>query len=287
MDTIRIEAGRFAYQTPMDKASTLILVFPNFSQHPVFAEPGASVDIKADASHLKEMTVKGTDENKLMTSFREQIVSASPDEEVSAAERFINDHPDSRVSLYLFQKYFSMVPTVDFPKTFRLLSVMEDQKKSDIPAVELTRQRQYLNGKKATTTGSVLPSFSVLDMEGNNISSNSYKNGVAVLSTWATWSYVSLDIQRAIRDIRHDHPELHVLAICLDGSKVECDRSVKGQSLEGTFVCDEQMTEGKLYRLLGFSTVPDNIILQNGRIVARGLDNKQLKRLITYLNKLE
>ena len=40
MDTIKIDAGRFAYETPMKRNSTLMLVFPNFSEHPVFAESG-------------------------------------------------------------------------------------------------------------------------------------------------------------------------------------------------------------------------------------------------------
>ena len=134
MDTIRIEAGRFAYQTPMERPSTLILVFPNFSQHPVFAEPGGSVDIKADASHLKEMTIRGTDDNDLMSDFRAQIANASPIEEEKAAETFIKDHPGSRVSLYLLQKYFVQVPTIPFTKTLQLIATMEKAKESDCQA---------------------------------------------------------------------------------------------------------------------------------------------------------
>ena len=50
-----------------------MIVFPNFSEQPVFAEPGKSVTIKGDASHLKEIEIEGTDENKLMNGFRQQI----------------------------------------------------------------------------------------------------------------------------------------------------------------------------------------------------------------------
>ena len=35
------------------KEMTLMIVFPNFTEQPVFAAPGKSVDIKGDASHLK------------------------------------------------------------------------------------------------------------------------------------------------------------------------------------------------------------------------------------------
>ena len=285
MDTIRIEAGRFAYQTPMDKASTLIMVFPNFSQHPIFAVPGGSVDIKADASNLKEMTIKGTDDNDLMTEFRGLIINKSPIEEKKHAEEFIKDNPESRVSLYLFQKYFVNVPKIDFSKALNLLSVMEKAKKSDIQPMDLARLKQHINGIKTTAEGSKLPSFTVQDMDGKTISSSDMSKGIAVISTWATWSYASLEIQRTLRDLNKDNSELKLLCICLDGSKKEAEQTIERQSLEGSIVCDELMTEGKLYRQLGFNTVPDNIVLNNGKIIERGLDNKELKNKLKRLLK--
>ena len=82
LDTIKIEAGRFAYEKPCSKPSTLIVIFPNYSTQPIFAESGEAVEVKADASHLKEMEVEGTEENELMTKFRKQIANASPPQEV-------------------------------------------------------------------------------------------------------------------------------------------------------------------------------------------------------------
>lgn len=58
-----------------------MIVFPNFSEQPIFAESGKSVDIKADASHLKEMEVKGTKTNELMTKFRQSILNDTPPQE--------------------------------------------------------------------------------------------------------------------------------------------------------------------------------------------------------------
>ena len=47
-----------------------MLVFPNFSEQPIFAKPGETVDIKADTSHLKELEATGTKDNELMNDFR-------------------------------------------------------------------------------------------------------------------------------------------------------------------------------------------------------------------------
>ena len=77
---------------------TLMIVFPNFTEQPVFAEPGKSVDIRGNASHLKEMTVKGTKANKLMNAFREQILSASPVEMKKRAIQTAEDNPESPVA---------------------------------------------------------------------------------------------------------------------------------------------------------------------------------------------
>ena len=106
-----------------------------------------------------------------------------------------------------------------------------------------------------------------------------------MICTWASWSYTSLDQLRMLRDFHRDNADLRILGICLDGSKVECKNIIERQTLEGTFVCDEQMTEGRLYRQLGLGTVPDNILLRNGRILARGLDNKSLRERLEKLLK--
>ena len=104
MDTIKVQAGRFSYLVECDRPMTLMIVFPNFTEQPVFAEPGKSVDIKGNASHLKELTVKDTKANKLMNAFREQILSASPDEIKKCAIQMAEDNPESAVAVYLVRR---------------------------------------------------------------------------------------------------------------------------------------------------------------------------------------
>ena len=106
VDTIKVEGGRFAFETPCKESGTIMIVFPNFSEQPVFAEPGKSVSIKGDASHLKEIEIDGTAENKLMNGFRQQISKASPPEVLKYAEQFVRHNPRSAVSVYILRKYF-------------------------------------------------------------------------------------------------------------------------------------------------------------------------------------
>ena len=78
VDTLEVEAGRFALEIPCEKPTALMIVFPNFTEQPIFAEPGKTVDIKGDASHLSEMTIKG--EFRMDGAFRMDMSEMNYDE---------------------------------------------------------------------------------------------------------------------------------------------------------------------------------------------------------------
>lgn len=124
IDTIKVEGGRFTLETQCKESGTLVIVFPNFSEVPVFAEPGKSVSVKGDASHLKEIEIEGTKENELMTAFRQQLVKASPPEEMSYAENFVKNNPATAASVYVLKKYFILVPDVNLDKAASLADIV-------------------------------------------------------------------------------------------------------------------------------------------------------------------
>ena len=43
IDTISVREGRFAYEVELRSPTTLIVIFPNYSEQPVFAKPGETV----------------------------------------------------------------------------------------------------------------------------------------------------------------------------------------------------------------------------------------------------
>lgn len=109
VDTIKVEGGRFTFETECKEDFTIMLVFPNFSEQPIFAKSGKSVEIKADASHLKEMEVSGTEDNELMTKFRKNILKDTPPEAKKHAEDFVREHPNSVCSIYLIKNTSSLL----------------------------------------------------------------------------------------------------------------------------------------------------------------------------------
>ena len=69
-DTIAVNDGRFSYVRMMKDTTTLLMLFPNYSELPVFASPGAEVRMEGDVTHLRETKITGTRDNEDMTAFR-------------------------------------------------------------------------------------------------------------------------------------------------------------------------------------------------------------------------
>lgn len=267
LDTIKIEAGRFAYEIPCSKPATLVIIFPNYSVQPIFAESGGSVEVKADASHLKEMEVKGTDDNELMTKFRKQIANSSPPDELKYAIQFIKDHPESTVSVYLLNRYLIQTETPDYKQAANLLKILLKEQPENVILGRLQRQ---ISGLGTLRVGDKLPNFTAKDVNGKLINNATLANQTIIISTWAAWSYESLDFQRALNDAVKAG-KIAALGISVDANPKEVRQALKNDDITFPNVCDGKMLSTPLLKTFGLTTVPDNIVVRNGKIIERGI----------------
>lgn len=267
LDTIKIEAGRFAYEIPCSKPATLVIIFPNYSVQPIFAESGGSVEVKADASHLKEMEVKGTDDNELMTKFRKQIANSSPPDELKYAIQFIKDHPESTVSVYLLNRYLIQTETPDYKQAANLLKILLKEQPGNVTLGRLQRQ---ISGLGTLKVGDKLPNFTTKDINGKLINNATLANQTIIISTWAAWSYESLDFQRALNDAVKAG-KIAALGISVDANPKDVRQALKNDDITFPNVCDGKMLSTPLLKTFGLTTVPDNIVVRNGKIIERGI----------------
>lgn len=276
IDTVKIQGGRFAYEIPCESEGTLVMVFPNFSEQPVFAMPGKTVKINADASHLKELEAEGTKDNKLMTDFRKQVASLSPEQTVKAAESFIRQNTESPVGIWLVRKYFLATPTPDYKKAYALLELIQKEQPKNVQVVRLMQQVKFLGN---ALVGEKLPAFTAKDVNGKRITqADIQKAPMAVVYLWASWNYDSTDIQRILKNAKKKQGNrLAIIGISVDPSVAEAKKQLERDSITWSVVCDGKMFDSPLTHQLALTTVPDNIILQNGRIVERGLTKQQIK----------
>lgn len=284
IDTIKVSGGRFAYEIPCDKPATLMIVFPNFSEQPVFTEAGEEVSIRGDASHLKEMKIEGTDENELMGKFRQQIVSASPPEVLQYAAQFIKDHPKSLASVYLVSKYFMQTPTPNQAKAKELIKIMLAVQPNNGVLVRLAKQAEKLDIIRA---GKSLPPFSSYDINGHAVSSSVLSSApVSVVHVWASWSFESVSMLRQLKQMQREMGgKLKILAISVDANRAECRQALSNDSLNVSVVCDGDMFNGGIISKLGLTSVPDNILLKRGKVVAHRLNMDDLHKKIEEMTK--
>lgn len=281
IDTVRIQGGRFAYQVTCQRPSILVMVFPNFSEQPVFAEPSGSVEIKADASHMKEMEVTGTDDNKLMNQFRKNTAHMSPPETKKYAETMIEDHPESAVAVWLVRKYFINVANPDYKKAHKLLSFIVAKQPDNNFAVML-RQRMGVLAK--TSKGSSLPSFKAKTIDGKAVSAANLNGSVGVISVLASWYYDSEDIQRLLRSYqRKSGGKLKLLTLSVDATPKALQSVIQRDTINWPVVCDGRMFDSPVMQMLGLTDLNDNILLVNGRIEARSLTRNEMDERLKNL----
>lgn len=217
LDTIKVQAGRFSYEVACDRPMTLMIVFPNFTEQPVFAQPGKSVDLKGDASHLKEMTVKGTKDNELMNKFREMIRNAAPPEMKKCAQLFVQDHPESRVGAYLVDRYFIHDANPDTKTAVRLVDLMIEKQPDN---GYLKRQKRQLTASFVATKGADIPNVLGTTVDGKTIGRVQLtKAPVTVVCALATWKYESMSqFRRLAAYAASQQGRVAVVGVSIDAS---------------------------------------------------------------------
>lgn len=279
IDTIKVMAGRFSYETECDRPATLFIVFPNYTEQPVFARPGKTVDIKGDASHMKEMKITGTKDNELMSDFRSQVADATPPEAQKAAAQFIDDHADSPVGVYLVRKYFIQVAQPDYAAASRLVAkMMAAQPDNGV----LKRLSGDLKKAPAATKGRAVKIAPTRDLDGNVVNTATLTSAATtIVMTCASWNFESMSQLRLAADMaKASGKDIKVIGISIDASPADCRRYAKVQNFKCPVICDGNMVDTPILRSLGLYSIPDNVVLQHGRITDAHLSNDDIRKLV-------
>lgn len=281
-DTILLNGGRFTYDIDLSDTIILTLVFPNFSELPIIAEPGSRVDIEGDVSHLKETEISGTDDNELMTGFRLQTKELMPPTVKEKAEAFILEHPESPASLYLLRRYFIMSVDADYARVQELCEKMQKARPWSIPLLQLY---QRLSSVGQCGGMGKLPHFTAIDVKGDTITNSTLCKQANVIMVWSSWSYDSQNTLQKLNKWRKErHDSIGVISICLDASASEGKKTIERDSILCPNICDGLIWDSPLVSALGIAFIPDNIVVdKKGNIVGRTLNAKDLKDKIDSL----
>lgn len=280
-DTIAVRDGQFSHKVDMQDTTTLILLFPNYSELPILARPGSGVEIEGDVSNLKETNVSGNDENEELTAFRMKANEMLPSEVQKAARKFIQEHPSSLVCHYLLRRYFLLVPDADYAEAAKLCKTVI---KAQPDNRSVLRLRNQLNGlKNASLTK--LPSFSAVSTKGDTIDNSHLKAKVNIIQVWTNWNYDSQSAISLLHRKQREHPDsIAVMTINMDASPEEGRYILERDTIKWPNICDGELWQSPLVSLFGITSIPANIIAdKEGNIVGRNLSNAELGSKINDL----
>ena len=283
-DTIRVKDGRFSYEIDLNEDATLVIVFPNYSEQPIFAEPGEKVTIKGDASHMKEMIIQGTTDNEDMTSLRMKLNDLTPPDIPDAVSTFIKGNRKSQASIYLLQRYFLLTPEPDYRQARILTEMLLEERPDD---EQLTLLRSQLRKLENCAVKARMPKFSATDVKGRRVTEQSLKSKVNVVSTWASWSHSSTSLLQSLERLKKEYGDkLGLLTIGLDGTPNDCRQRVNRDSISWPVVCDGRMWNTPLLGTFGLADIPSNIVVdQKGTVIARNLTEQELEERIKKILK--
>ena len=169
-------------------------------------------------------------------------------------------------------------------KVKQLIPLM--QKKGDENAV-LSRLTETMGGVASAQPGDPVPQFTAVDIDGNTITSADYRRGKTIVMLWASWNFDGVNMHRMLKrkfkDLaKEGKKQPKVLSLCIDPSIEDTKRSLRFDSISWNIVNDGKMWESPVVKAFGFSNVPDNILIDNGRIVAR---HKRFDDLVKEIEK--
>lgn len=282
VDTIHIAGGDFDYRRTLTRPAVLIILYPNFSQTYVVAEPGAHVKMKGNAARLSEADISGTKENEALTDFRRQIVGKPDGDARLAATQFIRTNKTTLAAYAVFKRYFATAAQPDVAAT---LSLLADLTAAQPHNAALAGMAGRLREQLALAPGQRLPAFNLRDVDNRPVSAATFAGRPLVVAFAATWSADVEALTGALANIRRAYgSRVGLLVVSLDADAATCRDRLRRDSLAVPAVCDGRAFAGPVARTFAVDRVPGNLVVDaGGRIVARNVDAGLLQQRVAEL----
>ncbi len=273
-DTIHISDGRFSYERAVEHPCVLTLLFPNFTQLRLVAEPGKEITVKGEASQLIKTDIGGTKSNEALTRFRLENAIRPASDQTLAAAQFIRSHAADLAAQALFMQYFAEVQTY----TRQTLDLLDVMLKAQPHNAALTAYKRRLGPLSKTAVGTPLPAFTAQDIEGKSVSASDYGRQPLVVLFWSSWNSDCRSYAAALRRCRRAYGrKFDVLTLSFDYSVYDAKRRAASDSLQGRLICDGRAFDSPLTRTFGVRYVPGLLLVdKNRKIVARDIAADQL-----------
>lgn len=284
VDTIRIDDGKFSYECQLTSPAVLTLLYPNFSQTYIVAEPGKTIEMKGDAAKLGEADISGSEENELLTDFRQKQNTLPENNQRLAASEFIRTHTKTLAAVAVFKKYFAYAQAPDAATT---RSLLKDLTKAQPRNAALTLMAERLLAQLNGAAGQTLPDFSFETLAGKPVNKAQFSGRPFVVFFTASWAGNSRLIAESLRRMHNAYGNrVGAVVLSMDLDRNGCKQQMERDSISAPVICDGKAFQSKAAQTLGLRYVPGNLLVNaEGRVVARDLDFDEIEKRLAELMK--
>lgn len=282
IDTIHIVDGQFTYERTLTQSMVLTILYPNFSQSYIVAEPGAVVEMQGNASKLGEASITGSKENELLTDFRQQVAHKTPADARLAAADFIRQNKSSVAAIAVFKKYYATAESPEPSSTLSLLKTLQQAQPRSAAVASIARR---LTPLLATTARQPLPDFTAVDTDGRTVSKASLAGRPTVIAVTASWSPQCNTLYPVLRRLHKLYgARLNLVILSLDLDRRAQLRRLETDSLSLPVICDGRAFDTPAATALGLSQVPGNLLVNaEGQVVARNVETDDLEARVAQM----
>lgn len=279
VDTITLAGGRFSYEAECSHKGVIVIMMPGGLEVPVFVAPGEKYSVEGDAHSMKDIKVKGGEENKVMNTLREKMKDMSkdlsPQKEISEV---IEKHPLPEFGKYLIRRYF-LGQKADYDKALELLKLLVEKNPDEASLTILLNQ---VRDMAKVGVKRKLPAFNATDIDGKSVTQSDLSKGICLIASFASWDFESTNQIRRINGIRRDTGKAwKLVALSFDINKTQSKNCFAYDDLESIILFDGKMTESPVAAALGIYQTGVVIIVEDGVIKERSLYGEPLYE---YLN---
>ena len=279
IDTIPLRDGEFFYESTVDEPTAYTLVFPNAVEQVIFAEAGLAMKYKASANDLKNYTVNGGSDNKLMNGFRKKVKKLDAAATRKAAEEFIDKHLNSLASIYLFDRYFLQDPSADTAKMKKLLKKLKHAQPRNLL---LFKAEGALAASEKFKLGAKAPKIKVATLYGDSLDMAHLRRERTLLVFWSSWMQGSWIMMQELRALQREHSKndsLSIVSVSLDTQQFKYTDLIERDSTGIIHICDCKAWRSPLVSAFGVRDLPSYIILNKKGVVTHlGTDREQMKQ---------
>lgn len=278
VDTIHIEDGEFVYERKVDRPILLTLLYPNYTQSYVIAEPGKTVKMRGDASKIGEAEITGTEQNGLLTDFRLKHVADRESDRRMAAAQFVRDHSATLAAVAVFRMYFADKETPDPAAALQLLDVLKkaQPKERAVSYLDSFFRPVFENG-----VGQTIPDFSAETLDGRTVRASDYRGKRLIVACLGSWQSSCRNFMRQLRKHLAASPaRWECLIVSMDVDREVLRNQLKNDSIPFPVICDRMAFESPLVRKLGLHYVPSLMLVdEQGKIIQRDVQEINDARL--------